>query len=268
MWKDKLEEKVWQDIKYYQKAKKASLDTRHPGIVVLKDLASKAKGILDLGCGEGTKLNYIADKGKEGVGVDISTTALRLARSSYPRLKFIKADLESLPFKNGQFDLVYSAFVLEHLDSPEKVIDEAIRVTKEGGKLVFIAPNFGAPNRASPPFEGSRRIKLIKGFFLDLLGLFRKQKHLNWTKVNPISLSGAYEIDWDTTVEPYLLTLKKYLGFKGLEIVRSSSLWSEELPDVRFHQKVFRFLGELRVYPFVFGGPHLLVVAQKIWFQK
>lgn len=47
--------------KYYTIASEASQDTqRHPGLEYLQKEAVKAKKILDVGCGEGTKLNSIA----------------------------------------------------------------------------------------------------------------------------------------------------------------------------------------------------------------
>ena len=264
MFKKILKSNLWEKKSYYQKARSASLDTKHPGIVELKKLSKDSKKILDLGCGEGTKLNFLVGKGKKGVGVDISTLAVKLGNRQYPHLNFVKADLEELPFKDNQFDLTYSAFVLEHLDDPVKVINEAIRVTEPKGKLVFIAPNFGAPNRASPSFRGSRIRKFLTGFLSDIKSILRKSKRLGWKKVIPISANGSYEIDWDTTVEPYLPSLINFLGTKGIKIIKSTSLWNEEMPNAKIHQKIFRYLGEVGVYPFTYWGPHLLVVSQKI----
>lgn len=262
--KNKLKKEVWRSDNYYLLAKKGSLDVRHPGVKILLKFAIRASKILDLGCGEGTRLNFLSAGKEQAVGVDISSTAIKLARKSYPKLRFIKADLENIPLKDQSFDLVYSAYVLEHLTEPAKVLDEAIRLTASNGFLILIAPNYGAPNRASPPFKGSRLLKFIKVFLDDLIFTFKRNNNLNWFKVKPIVTSNNYDIDWDTVIEPYIGSLLQFLKGRKMTIERFMTCWSEELPNAKIHQLIFRFLGELEVYPFTIWGPHLVVVAQKV----
>ncbi len=263
MFKKRLARTLWEKESYYHLAKKASIKSKHPGIIEIKKLAGRNKKILDLGCGEGSKLNLIAGKNNLGFGVDLSSKAVKIAKKNYPHLNFVRSDIESLPFKNEEFDLVYFTFVLEHLDRPEKVIREAARVTKMGGFLAFLSPNFGAPNRASPPFKGNRFIKFIKGVITDFVLLFKGIDKLYWNKVTPLSLGEVYQTDWDTTIEPYLLTLVIFLKRIGLKIIKRGSFWVEELPGAKLHQRLFRILGEMGIYPFEFWGPHLFVIAQK-----
>lgn len=260
---ERLKKDVWNKPAYYHLAQKGSLDVYHPGMRALKKLAPKAEKILDLGCGEGTRLSWLAEKGRRGVGVDISPTAIKMAQKSYPQLEFIQADLEKIPLESESFDLVYSAYVLEHLEKPEKVLQEAIRLTKKDGSLVLIAPNFGAPNRASPPFAGSRLIKLIRGFLDDSLRIFKKAPVLAWHRVKPLANSEKYQIDWDTTVEPYLGTLISFLKVNGMEIEEATSCWEYELAGAKPHQRIFKALGQFGIYPFTIWGPHLVVVAKK-----
>ena len=251
---------LWETEKYYQTAHRGSLDLAHPGMVELKRLARNSRRILDLGCGEGTRLFYLS-KGKAGVGIDSSKKAIILAEKKYKDHKFINGNIEQLPFENRSSDLVYSAFVLEHLKNPERVLKEAIRVTSKGGKICLIAPNFGAPNRASPPFKGSRLKKLLGKAYLDFFP-GRKSEKLGWDRVSPIVNKG-YKPDYDTTIEPYLGSLMRFFENKGLSIKLYSSCWSQELTGAKLHQKIFKVLGEAGIYPFYLWGPHLLLVAQK-----
>lgn len=255
---------VWTSHNYIDVAALASGDIKHQGMRVLKELVKSAKKVLDLGCGEGTRLNLILPESAEGTGIDISPTAIKLGKSRYPKIKFIQADLEEIPLRNNDFDVVYSAYVLEHLSNPEKVLDEAARLLRKDGFLVLIAPNYGSPNRSSPPFKGSRINKLMAGISNDFIILFRKQKRLEWMKVEPIAAEDKYDVDWDTTVEPYIGSLIKYLQYKGLAVKNAFSCWSEELPGAKIHQKIFKILGSFGLYPFWMWGPHLVVVAQKI----
>lgn len=72
--------KVWNSDKYYKKAKEGSVDVKHFGMKQLKELSKTASTILDMGCGEGTRLGFIG-KGKKGYGVDISKKAISLAKN-------------------------------------------------------------------------------------------------------------------------------------------------------------------------------------------
>ncbi len=47
-------------------------------------------------------------------------------------LPFTEADVQKLPFKNKEFDFVYCAHVIEHVNSPSKACDELMRVGKRG----------------------------------------------------------------------------------------------------------------------------------------
>ncbi len=257
-----LTKKLWSQSSYYAHAAAAS-KTNHPGLKEISKFAKKAKTVLEVGCGEGSKLAQIA-KTSQAFGVDVSEEAIKIASKKYPKLKFLVGDVTKLPFKTNFFDLTFSAFALEHTEVPEKAILEQIRVTKINGKLAFIAPNFGAPNRASPCFVANRLLKLFVGVLKDFFYLFTKLKNLNWLKVQP-RLSEPYQIDFDSISEPYLLTLKMFLEQRRIKIIQMNSFWQMELKKARVIQKIFRFLGEkLKIYPFSFWGPHLFLVGVKL----
>lgn len=241
------------DESYYKTAKEGSLDKTHPSFGLISFYGQKANRILDVGCGEGTRLILIKNKKAKKFGVDQSETAISMARKQYPSVKFIRIR-DKLPFPDSYFDFVYSAFVLEHTTNPEEFLKEAVRVLSPSGILLLVAPNFGSPNRASPNNEIPRVVKLIKGVVNDLSLIFTlKLNKMNWQKVNPQkSYTG---IDADTTVEPYLLSLEKYLVGLGIKKVESSSLWNQE--------KGFK-LSQIFFRQFFYWGPHLLYVGKKI----
>ena len=235
----KKKKKVWEEEGYYKKARKGSLEVNHPGMKLAKDLAKTSKSILDLGCGEGTRLNWIVkNTKKDGVGVDISTRAIKMARKSYPKIKFLEGDLENLDFKDNSFGLVYSTYVLEHLADAETMIKEAIRVTRKGGHLVFVAPNFGAPNRASPLNKESRVFKLIVGLMSDMTNIISNTDSLVWKKINIEVDIKDYKPDYDTTLEPYIGTLIKFLEKENIEIKNAFSCWDQELLAANTLQKL------------------------------
>lgn len=78
------------------------------------------KTILDVGCGNGDPMAIINSEGKfDATGVDIYEPYLRKCKSRKIYKKLIKTDVRDLPFQNGEFDVVVSFHVLEHLTKKE-----------------------------------------------------------------------------------------------------------------------------------------------------
>lgn len=259
----------WESNKYYSIAKKGSEDLSHTGMVILNNYLNKAfvnSKVLDVGCGEGTRLANLINKNKKirGYGIDISSMAIRLAKKRYPHLEFIQSDVEDVSLGIKNFDYIYSAYVLEHLKKPEKMIKECLKLLKSNGTLILIAPNYGSPNRSSPCYKGSRIYKLFFGYIKDLLRILSNKDKLNWNKVRPIFTKNKYEIDWDCQTEPYLGSLISYLKERGFKILEYSSCWKEESKNNSLLQRVIYFLSKLKLYPFNYWGPHFVLVARKI----
>ncbi len=243
-------------VDYYRIAKKASLDSKnHPAIKYLKNLALKSKNILDVGCGEGSRLNLVSNK--SSFGIDLSSQAIQLAKKQYPKHKFRTGIGEKLSYVSNKFDLVYSAFAIEHCQNPEKFIQEMIRVCTPNGHIVIIAPNYGSPNRRSPVSTESPLPKLFTGLFKDF-----SDSGLNWQQVSP---KIKYDqIDDDTTQEPYLNSLIKYLQRFPVQIKIASSLWELESPPDKFYKQLFFRLGKINLYPFKYWGPQLFICIKKL----
>jgi len=95
--------------------------------------------ILNLGVGTGNDLEILNRYGDNYV-VDIDTNALKMIKKFYTEKKL--ADACNLPYKSNFFDVVVSFDVFEHIEHHQKAMDEAYRVLKKGGNLVFSVPAF------------------------------------------------------------------------------------------------------------------------------
>lgn len=101
---------------------------------------SKKLVILDVGCGTGINSEYMVKLGHNVVGVEISGVALDKYRGR--GLKGTQCNInESLPFKNGSFDMIFASEVLEHLYDTGYFLSESYRVLKPGGTLLLSTPN-------------------------------------------------------------------------------------------------------------------------------
>ncbi len=257
--KSNLTKTLWSKSGYYKKIR--SLDKLdHPALKEIFSLTSSAGSVLDVGCGDGTKLSLMGNPSSKKYGLEVSPETVKLAKMAHPDFSFTVGVGESLPYPDNFFEVVTCLFVLEHTANPEKVILEIIRVTKPQGHFFLLAPNFGSPNRASPNFAGSRLQKLLIGITNDFL----PGSSLTWEKVTPkVATLADFTSDLDTTVEPYLGSLLKFLRRFPIKVKKSSSSWPMELPKVGQLQRLFRTLGETGLYPFNNWGPHLYLIGQK-----
>lgn len=103
----------------------------------------KAKRILDLGCGAGRQVIYLAERGFEAYGADISETGLKLTnkrlRSRKLEAEIIKCDMKSLPYVRSCFEAVICVQTIYHqkLREIQETISDVYRVLKRNG--LFLA---------------------------------------------------------------------------------------------------------------------------------
>jgi SAM-dependent methyltransferase len=90
--------------------------------------------VLDAGCGNGLSWQAIFSD-RPVFGVDYVHGMCALA--SQKGMAVAQGDLLKLPFKAGQFDLVYCAEVLQCFPDAGKVLGEMARVCKPGGRIII-----------------------------------------------------------------------------------------------------------------------------------
>lgn len=99
------------------------------------------KRVLEVGCGAGTDLVRFAQGGALVTGVDLSASAIALARQNFAHqgldADLREADGEQLPFEDATFDLVYAHGVVQYTANDQQLIDECRRVLKPGQQAIF-----------------------------------------------------------------------------------------------------------------------------------
>lgn len=96
--------------------------------------------IVDLGCGPGWLTAVLGHFGP-ATGVDLSPQAVRDAALAYPHARFEHADVLHWKHPRGEFDVVVSQEVLEHVEDQPGYLRIAREMLREGGYLLLTTPN-------------------------------------------------------------------------------------------------------------------------------
>lgn len=97
--------------------------------------------VLEIGPGEGWLVRRLLGAGHRVVTTDLSRRWLeRLPSARDPQLLRVQANAFHLPFRDGLFDVVIAAEVLEHLPGPGDAAREVRRVLKPGGRFIATVP--------------------------------------------------------------------------------------------------------------------------------
>lgn len=98
---------------------------------------------LDIGTGTGRILELMADRVERGMGIDVSSEMLTVARTNLEaanlrNVHVRQGDMYNMPVDDQSVDLATLHLVLHYSDDPAQVIEEAARVLKPGGRLVIV----------------------------------------------------------------------------------------------------------------------------------
>ena len=202
---------------------------------IIKTLGADFTGkkVLDLGCGDGALSYLLAREGLEVTGVDNEELGIKFANENLQRVNqnnklkysFVVASAYELPFPSSSFDAIVHCEVFEHLAEPEKMLAEAKRVLKPGGKFVMTTPYRlvevpADPNHIKEYFPGEVR-KILERYFSGVE--IKLTHHVFWY--------GMYTYSW------------KYFGNRklGLWLINALALYFGFNPFMIDYSKPTKF---------------------------
>jgi 2-polyprenyl-3-methyl-5-hydroxy-6-metoxy-1,4-benzoquinol methylase len=125
------------------------------------DPAFAPRRVLEFGCGVGRLLMAFAKTADEVVGLDVSPSMLREARSNcdehhVPNVRLLASD-DSLSSLNGSFDLIHSCIVFQHIpvERGRAIFSRLLEYLRPGGvgaiQLTYSKTRFAATHGIAPP---------------------------------------------------------------------------------------------------------------------
>ncbi len=98
----------------------------------------KGEFVLDGGCGAGYYISGIMEHGAVPVAVDWKTNeVIKRFQRGQPKLRFLRVDVQKLPFADDAFDKVLLSSVLQMVKNDKALLMECRRVLKDSGMLVL-----------------------------------------------------------------------------------------------------------------------------------
>ena len=188
---------------------------------IISDLIEKNTRVLDVGCGDGTLMEYLKHNKEIDIrGIEISKDNVQKCLSK--GLAVIEGDAEKdlLQFPDSSFDFVILSQTLQAFLSPEIVIKELIRV---GKKAIVTIPNFG---------------------------FWKVRLHLLFKGTMPVTKNLPNE--WYNTPNLHMCTIKDFYNFcenREIKLDKSLALQNEKISSINeFNLNLKNLSAELGIF--------------------
>ncbi len=189
----------------------------------------QGKQVLEVGCGAGLGLGYLARRARRVIGGDYAEGNIRCAQHHYQGgIELASLNAHKLPFKDDCFDVVVAVEVIQYFYLDE-FLAECLRILKSRGILIICIPNKDRPGfRPSPLsnkyYSAPELFELLNrhSFDAELFGAFpvaqgsARLVQRIWQAVIAVGVKILDLLDFMPGVRQIRGLLKKLLGFKTL----------------------------------------------------
>jgi ubiquinone/menaquinone biosynthesis C-methylase UbiE len=187
------------------------------------------KEVLEVACGGGMGLGYLAKVAKKVIGGDIDKNILKYPLKHYKGRKKIEIkefDAQNLPFEDKSFDVVIFYEAIYYLTEPEKFVSEACRVLRDNGVLLICTVNKDWADFNPSPYS-------TKYFSAPELYSLLNQKFSN------VELFGAFPVS------------KKGIKNKIISCIKNTAITFNLIPKTMKGKAIFKriFFGKLLTLP-------------------
>lgn len=165
----------------------------------------KDGSLLDVGCGEGSQLDYLTQLGLTGnnIGFDISKDAIQLAAGNFTSAFFCVADLAQSPFASKKYDTILNIFSPSNYEEFERLLKKEgriIKVVPERDYLIELRRLFYHDQKEKQTYSNQLVIDKFKEHFVEI-ETKRIRYTFSLTKQNFSDLMKMTPLGWGASVE-------------------------------------------------------------------
>lgn len=228
--------------------------------------------VLDIGCGRGEMILYVAKKGAIATGIDYSKNAIVLAnilrakqkKEIRDKMVFKVMNSKKLSYKDSSFDMVILSDIIEHLypEELEIVFAEIKRVLKNNGEIIMHT----APNKLFYDFFYKYYSYPISSLIVSFWNVFFGKTYPNIQ--NPKKLRADSHKVMHVNEQTYFSLNKLFNKYEFCGLLKSTNVTSKKT-EISIKDKIYNFIVYLhplsRMFPLniFFGGDFISIVKNK-----
>lgn len=102
----------------------------------------KGGKLLDLGAGDSSICHKLQDKFRtsEFHALDFASEVIRYLGEKYPKINYVYGEVLNTPYEDKYFDYIVAGELIEHMETPQNLVQEAMRILKPKGVLALSTP--------------------------------------------------------------------------------------------------------------------------------
>lgn len=146
------------DVRDYEKDLRARRLQTEAERHIIANWLTESEYCLDLGGGYGRITEVLEPRFRRTFMIDYSSRELRVASTRLARTTLIRGDIRKIPFEDNTFDCVVIIKVLHHIKEPREMIEEVVRVARNGGTVIMGVMNLRLGLREARVIEENEQV--------------------------------------------------------------------------------------------------------------
>jgi SAM-dependent methyltransferase len=157
--------------------------------------------VLEIGCGEGRGVELLAPLSNSYTAIDKIPSVVEKLQANHPDYSFEVGTIPPLPYRDGQFDVVVSFQVIEHIQNDDLYLAEINRVLKPGGIALISTPNIKRTLSRNPwhirEYTAKELATKSESFFsnVQIKGIAGNEKVMEYHDRNKVSVAKITRFD-------------------------------------------------------------------------